>query len=420
MRRKSSLSIAAAVACAAALAPPATATPCAKPDAQRGWEQRSPGSLGMDARRLEEALDWATLHTSTTVAVYRHGCLAGESKLDHLTRGVKFDGWSMTKSVTALVAGRAARLGLYRPNAPLRKLYPAADRAHGALRPTHLLTMTAGTHRNWVRDLSPQYDRVADALSLPFDHRPGTHWEYQQSNVTWLLDSVERAVGASDIQDWTQRNLFGPLGIEASDWTWDRDRSGNTEGWAHLHMVNSAWARLGQLMLNRGRWSGRRLIAKRWIRKMTTPGKVNNAYGYLTWLNRGGKYVLPNVEGEDRGTGKLVATGPRDMFLWAGSGEQRMFAIPSRGLMIVRLGDRGSREGDTRASVWTGRGGELDNELVRRVLRSVKDVPYADPGPYPGSDVFLPPPDEGIAGDATDWEHAAAGLGIGPHAPPSE
>jgi len=421
MRLKSFNVLLITAAALAALAPAAAATPgrCAVPGAS--FEQRAPEELGMDGAKLEEALDWAVTHTSTSIAVYRHRCLAGESKLDQLaTSGVQFDGWSMTKSVTALIVGRAVKLGLYKPRRRLGRLYPEADAEHAAVRPTHLLKMTAGTHRNWVRDLSPQEDRVADALSLPFDHTPGSHWEYQQSNVSWLLNSIERAVGSDDIQPWAQENLFGPLGIERGWWTWERDRSGNTEGWAHLKMVNQGWARLGQLMLRKGRWGGERLISKRWIRKMTTPGKVNNAYGYLTWLNRGGSYVLPNVEGPDKGRGKLVKSGPRDMFLWAGSGEQRMFAIPSRDLIILRLGERGSREGDTRASVWTGRGGELDNELVRRVLRAVTDVPYRDPGPYPGSDVFLPPLDDGIVGDAFDWQHAAAGLGLGPYAPSNQ
>ena len=383
-----------------------------------GFGHHAPERVGMDQAKLEEALDWAVTHTSTSTAVYRHGCLAGESKLDRLaTRGMQFDGWSMTKSVTALLVGRAVTMRVYDARRPLRGLYPEADRAHGAVLPTHLLTMTTGTHRNWVRDLSPQNDRVADALSLPFDHKPGERWEYQQSNVTWLLDSVERAVRSRDIQQWAQTELFGPIGIKRSWWTWERDRSGNTEGWAHLKMTSEGWARLGQLMLQRGRWGGRRLIRAGWIRKMTTPGRVNNAYGYLTWLNRGGSYVLPNVEGPDEGRGQLIETGPSDMYMFCGSGEQRVFVVPSRDLVIVRLGERGSREGDTRASVWTGRGGQLDNELVRRVLRAVRDVPYRDPGYYRGSDVFLPPLDDGIAGDATDWEHAAAGLGIGPKAP---
>jgi CubicO group peptidase (beta-lactamase class C family) len=280
----------------------------------------------------------------------------------------------------------------------------------------HLLTMTAGTHRNWVRDLAPQYDRVRDALSLKFDHTPGAHWEYQQSNVSLLANVVQRAVG-QDVQAWAQKELFSKIGIARGDWNWERDRSGNTEGWAHLHMTNGAWARVGQLLLQKGRWDGRKVISKTYLKAMIAPGKVNNAYGYLTWLNGGGSFVLPNVEGEDTGTGQLVASGPRDMFLFAGSGEQRVFVIPSRDLIIVRLGERGSREADTRASVWTGRGGELDNELVRRVLRSVTDVAYDDPGPYPGSDPYVGSPDTGIPGDARDPEGAAAGVGAGPQAP---
>lgn len=400
----------------AVLTTPAVAKPvsCGYPGAQ--WEQRSPAELKLDAARLQDALDWANLHTSASVAVYRRGCLAGASRLDALTGGVQFDGWSMTKSVTAMVVGRAVTLRRYDVERPLARLYPEADRAHGRLRARHLLTMTSGLHRNWVRELSPQYDRVRDALSLPFDHSPGAHWEYAQSAVTWLADSVGRATGGR-IEDFAQRELFGRIGIARDAWTWDTDRSGHAEGWAHLHMRGGDWARLAHLMLRGGRWNGKQLISRAYVKKMLTPGKVNNAYGYLWWLNRGGRYVLPNVEGEDRGRGKLVASGPKDMFLAAGSGEQRMFVIPSRDLVIVRLGERGSREGDTRASVWTGRGGELDNELVRRVLRAVRDVPYEDPGAYKGSDVVLPPPDDGVAGDAHDPEQAVAGLGVGPAAP---
>jgi CubicO group peptidase (beta-lactamase class C family) len=404
-----------AVVVSALCAPAAGAATCGYPG--KAWEKRSPADLKLHDARLQEALDWATTHTSGSVAVYRHGCLAGASRLDAVTGEMQFDGWSMTKSVTAMVVGRAVTLRKLDVERPLARLYPEADRAHGRLRARHLLTMTGGLHRNWVRDLSPQYDRVRDSLSLPFDHTPGTHWEYQQSPVSWLANAVGRATGGK-VEDFAQAELFGRVGIPRDAWKWDTDRSGNAEGWAHLHMRGGDWARLGLLMLRGGVWDGKRLLSRAYVKKMLTPGKVNNAYGYLWWLNRGGSYVLPNVEGEDRGRGKLVASGPKDMFLAAGSGEQRLFVIPSRDLIIVRLGERGSREGDTRVSLWSGRGGELDNELVRRVLRAVRDVRYEDPGPYKGSDVYLPPPDDGIAGDARDPEQAAAGVGAGPAAPP--
>jgi CubicO group peptidase (beta-lactamase class C family) len=359
----------------------------------------------MDRARLQRAMDWATVHTSASVAVYRHGCLAARSRLDPVTSQVPMDGWSMTKTVTALLVGRAVTLKRFDIDRPLRTWFPEADAEHGALTARHLLTMTAGLHVNWVRDLSPQPDRIRDALALPFDFPPGREWQYFQSGPTLLAEALTRAVG-QDLQDFAHEQLFAPLDIPRDAWIWDRDRAGHTEGWAHLRMRASGWAKLGQLMLD----GGRGLIAKRYLREMTTPGAVNNAYGFLVWLNGGGSYVLPDVAGPDEGSGPIVASGPRDMIVWAGSGEQRIFVIPSRDLLIVRLGERGSRELDTRASVWTGRGGQLDNELVRRVLRAVRDVPYDDPGPYAGSDLFLPPHDAGVIGDAQETEHVVAGL----------
>ena len=79
--------------------------------------------------------------------------------------------------------------------------------------------------------------------------------------MSLLANTVERSVGM-DLQDWAQKELFGPIGIPRSAWSWERDRAGHTEGWAHLHMVNAGWARLGQLLLRGGRWNGRRLISR--------------------------------------------------------------------------------------------------------------------------------------------------------------
>lgn len=387
---------------------------CAEPGV--AWRTAAPDDVAVDASALQEALDWATLHTSASVVVVRHGCLIGSSRLDAVTSTQAFDGWSMTKTVTALLVGRAVSLGLVDIDQPIRSLIPEASGRHGDLTMRHLLTMSSGLHVNWVRDLAPQPDRVRDALSLGFDYEPGTTWQYAQSPVTLLAHAIERAAGV-DLQAWAQQELFGRLGIAADAWTWERDRAGHTEGWAHLHMRAGDFARLGHLMLRGGVWNGQRLITKRYLRDALTGTAANPAYGFLVWLNNGGRYVLPDVEGPDEGTGPLVVSAPRDMYLMAGSGEQRTFVIPSRGMVIVRLGDRGSREADTRTSVWTGRGGELDNELIRRVLLAVKDVPYDDPGPYGGSELYLPPTDAGVIGDAQDVPHVLAGVGAGPEAP---
>jgi CubicO group peptidase (beta-lactamase class C family) len=350
--------------------------------------------------------------------VIRHGCLAGASRLDALTSTMQLDGWSMTKSVTALLVGRAVALGKLDIDRPIARFFPEADRAHGALTPRNLLTMSSGLHLNWLRDLDPVMpDRVRDALSLAPDHKRGTWWEYQQSPVALLANAVQRAVG-QDLQTWAQSQLFGPIGIARSEWTWDRDRAGHTEGWAHLKMVSPAWARLGYLVLHNGAWNGKQLIPTAYMRQMTASSPANHAYGFLTWLNGRDSFVMPGVNGRDAGKGTLIPTAPRDTIIFAGQNEQRTYVIPSLDMVVVRLGQNGSHDADIRRSVWTGKAGELDSELMRRVRLSVTDKHFADPGPYGGSSAVVPSlePDS-VPGSARDPEQVLAGAGAGPAAP---
>jgi CubicO group peptidase (beta-lactamase class C family) len=391
-----------------AASPAVPAEQCPNPG--DSWERRAPSELGMDAAKLQDAIDWATPHTSPSVAVYRHGCLAGESRLDPVTRNLPLDGWSMTKSVTSMIVGRAVTLGLFDIDQPIGLHVPEADDEHARLTPRELLTMTSGLRSNYARDfIAPLPDRVCDALALPLDYAPGTTWQYAQTTLDLLIYSLERAIG-EDVQRFAQAELFGRVGIPPGSWTWDRDPHHHTNAWAHLKMPGGHWARLGQLMLQGGRWNGRQLISKDYIRQALSRVPDNQAYGFLFWLNGGDWWRVPDVEGPDDGVGSVIPAGPPDMFMMIGLGEQRTFIIPSRDLVIVRLGERGSHDTDTRVSVWSGRAGQIDHELVRRVLSAVIDVPYEDPGPYRSAGIILPPLDQGIVGDAEDVSSFVDGM----------
>jgi len=392
---------------------------CADPAA--AWEARAPETLGLDAAKLQDAFDFATVHSSQSVLVIRHGCLAGSSRLDPVFAETALDGWSMTKSVTALLAGRAVTLGLLDVDAPIGPLFPEADPAHAALTPRDLMTMSSGLHLTWLRDFNGTNlmpDRVRDALSLPFDHEPGTYWEYMQSPCTLMAEVIRRAVGADDLQAWAQEQLFGPIGIAAGSWTWERDRAGHTQGWAHLQLRPADWARLGQLVLNRGTWNGVELVREDYVAQMTASSEANHAYGFYTWLNGRDSFVMPGTNGRDEGSGWIVPKAPADSIIFAGQDEQRVYAIPSLDMVVVRLGQKGSREADFRKSFWTSRAGELDNGLLRLIQLAVTDVAITDPGAYEGSEVQVPQtgPDT-FHGSVQDPVGVAAGFGIGPEAP---
>jgi CubicO group peptidase (beta-lactamase class C family) len=378
------------------------------------WFKTTPVNVDMDAHKLSSAMHWATRHASLSTLVIRHGCIAGWTRLDRTTSEVALDGWSMTKSVTSMLVGRAVTMGLFDIDKPLSTWIPEADASHGAITARHLLTMSSGLHHNWFRD--PPFagevmpDQVRDALSLPFDETPGTTWEYAQTPVTLLLHMVERAVKV-DIQAWAQQNLFGPIGIEAGTWNWERDRAGNTEGWAHLHMRPADWARLGYLMLKKGNWNGTQLISKSNVTRSISRIPINQAYGHLFWLNGGDEAVWPDVYGRDHGRESPWPGAPADTFAMVGMRNQRVWVIPSLDMVIVRMGEPGELDPDTRNSVWQSQPGMIDYEIPRLVVQAVTDVQFPDPGPYKMGAPTVPPIDEGLVGDARQIEDVLAAVG---------
>jgi CubicO group peptidase (beta-lactamase class C family) len=91
------------------------------------------------------------------------------------------------------------------------------------------------------------------------------------------------------------------------------------------------WARLGLLYLNDGVWQGQRLLPEGWTKFVSTPAPAwkDSSYGAMVWVNARGAWRLP-----------------RDAFAFRGAGEQDVFVVPSRDLVIVRMGHfTGARAG---------------------------------------------------------------------------
>lgn len=378
------LVLAAAGAALATGSASAAATSCGFPGAS--WKRAAPAAVGIDAAKLQDALDFASTRSSATTAVYRHGCLVGEDRAAPATDGQTFQSFSMAKSVTSMLTGRAVTLGYLSVDDPIGAFMPEADRAHGALTVRDLLTMSSGLHWNFYRDYNifTPGDRVKDALTLPFDHKPGTWYEYHQSPVTLLAKVVERAVGR-DFQKFAQDQLFTPVGIGPGAWQWGRDNAGNTLGFHDLHMRRDDYARLGYLMERGGVWHGRRLIAADYVRGTSTPATTNPGYGYLWWINCCKPYVAPTIPARDVRNQHLVESAPRDMYAMVGFQEQRVMVFPGLDLLLVRLGVAGDRDQDLSQNLSTAASGEFEHELVRRLMRSIMDTPVHDAGPYRGA-----------------------------------
>jgi CubicO group peptidase (beta-lactamase class C family) len=389
-----------------AAAPGATAAAsCRAPSAGAEWKRSAPAKLGLDATALRDAMAFATAGGSSSAAVYRHGCLAATEPNPAATRKRAYESWSTAKAAVSLAAGRAMTLGLLSPDDRVGGLVPEADRRHGALTLRQLLEMRSGLHWNFFRDysLNRSMNRVNDALTLPFDHKPGTYFEYAQSPVALVAEMVGRAA-RTDFQTFVQRELFGPIGIEPGSWSWAREAHGNTLGFMGLQMQPRDYARLAHLMLERGVWRGRRILSEKYVEAATAPSRANPSYGWFWWLNSGSRVIGPTIQGRAEFAGRLIQSAPRDMFSAIGLNDQLYMVIPSLDLVVTRSGGPATAApGDPIGS------GAFKHKLLRKLMRAVTDVRVPDPGPARPRPSLVPPdPSYGIQHSATERDHVAA------------
>jgi CubicO group peptidase (beta-lactamase class C family) len=373
--RPSRLAVVPALLATLAFAPAAHATKtCSEPG--QDWQRATPAEADMDAAKLQDAIDYGTTQASYAIRVYRHGCLVGEDRMADQNRDTKYQSWSMAKSVTAMIFGRAMTRGLISPDDPVGSLVPEADKAHGQVTVHNLLTMTSGLKWNGFRDYNifTMPDRVRDALTLEPVHPPGTYFEYAQSPVALLAEMVGRSVG-EDVMAFGQRELMTPLGIEAGSWKWTRDKAGHVQGFYGVQMTPDDYGRLGDLFRRGGVWKGRQLLSREYIRRSIEPSKTNGCYGWLIWLNAAAPCISPTVADRSIEDTRDFPELPADFYNFSGLFGQRVTVFPTQDIVIVRMGQDPGLVPAGQAS-W-------ENELYKRVLAAMTDQTYKPPGDAP-------------------------------------
>ena len=366
--------LAALAAALMAAAPAQAAKTCAEPGVD--WERATPAEAGMDAAKLQDAMDYGTQEASYAVRVYRHGCLVGEDRNAAVNRTQTYESWSMAKSVTAMVFGRAMTMKKISPDDPVGALVPEADQPHGKITMENLLTMTSGLRWNGFRDYNifTMRDRIRDALTLETVKAPGTYFEYAQSAVSLLAEATGRAVGA-DFEEFGQRELFDVLGIRPENWEWKRDQEGHVLAFMGVNMRPDDFGRLGDLMRRGGVWNGRRLLSKEFMTRAIAPSATNGCYGWLIWVNSAQPCIGPTVTERGVSNSRDYPDLPADMYRFSGLFGQLVTVFPTEGIVVVRTGQ------DPGLVPAGGQGWE--HELYTRVLGAITDQQRSAPGEAP-------------------------------------
>jgi CubicO group peptidase (beta-lactamase class C family) len=399
--------------------PVASAEPaaCALPEGDAAPQRVAPGSVNIDQAALDEAIAFAASRMRSNIQVYRNNCLIGTGPLNDVSGNVASNLWSSTKSVLAMVAGVAYTEGLLDLEAPIGRYLPEGqgDAAHRAITVRQLLTQTSGLKQSILAEaytaLVPDLNIVEQALTLPFEHEPGTNFAYAQRPPDLFAYVVERAVG-QDLQQFAQQKQFSPLGIDAEDYFWQRDRAGHTYGFAFLMIPPNDLARLGLLLLNNGEWNGNRIIAADYMDQLHQPSPRNACYGFLVWLNQA-PCIGVTVPSEQVFEQPPFLPMPPDTYATVGFLQQTNFVMPSLHMLVTWTGFFGDVSPDPATVFSASLNSELYREFLRKLARAVTDVELPDPGPYvPTVNTTIDQP------GMFDPNVLLGAVGVGPLAPP--
>ncbi|MFN3591633.1 MAG: serine hydrolase domain-containing protein [Thermaurantiacus sp.] len=283
---------------------------------------------------------------------------------------------SMAKMVVGIVIGRAIAQGhiasLDQPVSDFITEWKGTDREGPTIR--HFLQNSSGvsrfTYNNFLpwsltmrEYLSSHHERILiDETRL--DYEPGTEYDYSMITSDVLAIVVERATGMR-YADYVGEHLLKPVG--AAGGTVYVNRPG---GLAHagccLMLPAESFVRLGILMARDGVWEGTRLLPDFWVAETVTPSPANPHWGLHMWIGRPCVERLRWFPERSQKVGVLHSECylADDLFLFDGSGNQAMWIVPSRDLVVLRFGPPPTRR--------PGMPGEFDNSrLPNTVIRGL-------------------------------------------------
>lgn len=303
---------------------------------------------GVDTAKLKEVVEAAffeprpkrALRRTQAVIVVHKGKILAEQYADGISPDTPRPGWSMGKTVLSALIGtlvKDKKFALSRD-----KLFPewrGDDDPRGRITGDHLLRMVSGLefdapHARMLSDVRKMLfvkgDSAAYAKSEKLDDPIGSTWFYASGSTTLLASAMRDAIEGPLAQYWSYpwKTLFEPLGMNSA--MMEVDAAGTFLAPAFVHASPRDWARFGLFYLNDGVWNGKRLLPEGWVDMQRTPtSQSGGEYGAHLWLK------IPDFLRPAYADKYPI---PEDAFFMLGHDGQMVAMIPSRELVIVRLG----------------------------------------------------------------------------------
>jgi CubicO group peptidase (beta-lactamase class C family) len=255
--------------------------------------------------------DFAKYETVAFVVI-QHNKVILEQYWNNYTPLSYSNSFSMSKSIISLLVGCAITDGYIKNvDQPVNDFLPEWTSFDGKnLTIKDLLTMSAGVE--WDESHSSLFSKTTEAyygkdlwklaLTEKLIEKPGVRFNYQSGVTQMLAFLLQKATGKS-ISTYASEKIWTPIQAE-EDALWSLDKKNGMEKAYCCFNTNARdFARLGQLVLNKGEWDGVQVVDSAYIRQATSPAtwlqytpklldgitlapnsKPCTFYGYQFWL----------------------------------------------------------------------------------------------------------------------------------------
>jgi len=271
---------------------------------------------------------------SVSFLIIKNDSIRYEQYWDHYEPSSLSNSFSVAKSIVGLLIGIAADEGKLSLEDPVGKYLPHFNEGKNAsLKIRHLMMMSSGL--NWNESYSSLFSQTTEAyygrkLDNQMDRlevvtEPGRTFNYMSCNTELLGMILEKASGMK-LSEYASQKLWKRVQAMHSAY-WSLDQSDGIEkAYCCFYADARDFARIGQLMLDSGKWKGANVVSASFIREMVTPknlvdedGSLVNYYGYQCWLT------------EFKG---------HQIFYARGILGQYIVVIPDQRMVLVRLGKK--------------------------------------------------------------------------------
>lgn len=215
-----------------------------------------------------------------SILISKDGAQVYERYFNGLTADSLNDSRSSFKSIASLLLGIAIDKGFVKnidqfvyTFFPEDKVF-AADRLKRKMTIKNLLEMRSGIdcdewngEKDCEAEMEPTEDWLKYSLGVPMKYEPGKVWSYTSIDPMIISGIISNASGMS-VMAFAKLYLFEPMGITKYRWTTDPAGHGMTGGSFFIRAQDMQ--KIGQLLLNKGIWNGKRIVSEKWLKSSTT------------------------------------------------------------------------------------------------------------------------------------------------------